>query len=144
MQREDTAKLLEKVDAGCQMAIESFEQIYRFDVPKDLEQLLRKFEQKHRDLQKRAATMLKEYGGDEAKPNPVSTAMSWITTEAKMKLNGDNTQVAKLMMDGCNMGIQTVGENISKYGNASEDSKKLAEELIRVEERFMSEVKEYL
>ena len=55
----------------------------------------------------------------------------------------DSSQIAKIMMDGCNMGIQAISEKINAYPSASEKSKKIARKLIQIEEDFMEEMKAF-
>ena len=54
----------------------------------------------------------------------------------KMMMHNEASQIAKIMMNGCNMGIQTIKENITKYKTASEEAVKLAQKLIKVEEEM--------
>lgn len=61
-----------------------------------------------------------------------------------MMMREDSTQITKIIMNGCNMGIQKIGEKINQYDQASEDARKLGRKLIKVEEELMSEVKEFL
>ena len=42
-----------------------------------------------------------------------ASAFSKMTTEMKLMMKDDSSQVAKLVMDGCNMGIQTLGGYIN-------------------------------
>ncbi len=144
MERRDTIELLREIDNGCRMAVSSFEQMQEFDLRADLLELLHKYEDRHCQMQDEAAELLHELGEEGKTPNPMAKAMSWITTEAKMGMKEDATQAAKIMMDGCNMGIQSIGEAISKYPSASDGSVKLARKLIKSEEDFMAEIKEYL
>ena len=74
----------------------------------------------------------------------MASAFAWITEETKMMLKDDNNQIAKLMMDGSNMGIQSISEEVNKYPEASKEAKKLADKLIRLEEEFMQELKAFL
>ena len=48
------------------------------------------------------------------------------------------------MMDGCNMGIQSVSEYLNQYPQASQESKSLAKKLVETEEMFMKELKKFL
>ncbi len=144
MEERDTAELLKEVDSGCHMAVSSFEQVEKFDLSHDLMNVLQKSEKCHREIEKEAEDMLRELGEDEKNPNPITRAMSWLTTEVKLNVKEDANQVAKLMMDGCNTGIQSISEAISKYPSASDKSVKLARKLIQSEENFMDEMKEYL
>ena len=47
-------------------------------------------------------------------------------------------------MDGCNMGIQTLGGYINEYKNASGQSMNLARDIVRTEESLMKDVQKFL
>ena len=111
----DTVKLLEEIDRGCEMAENSFRQILQYSMEDRLAGVIKKYQKKHEEIQKEASGLLHEQGGRDKNPNPITEAMSWITTEMKMMLKKDGTQIAKLMMDGCNMGMQTMGEKMSQF-----------------------------
>ena len=74
----------------------------------------------------------------------MASTMARVTTEVKMFMRADHTQVAKIMMDGCNMGIQSIAEQINKWKSASRESVGLAKSLIKTEEDFMSDLKQFL
>ncbi len=140
----DTIKLLEEIDLGCEMAENSFRQIQNYGMADDLAAVIQKYQKKHEEIQKEASKLLHEEGGRDKNPSPMAEAMSWITTEMKMMLKKDGTQIAKLMMDGCNMGIQTIGEKIGQFPQASKEAVALGKKLIKTEEDFLSEVKGFL
>ena len=56
----------------------------------------------------------------------------------------DNHQAAKILMDGCNMGIQSLSEYINKYKAASKESISIAKSLIKTEEDFMCDLKKFI
>ena len=140
----DTIELLKELDSGCQMAMNSIHQLQNYELNKDLADLLEKYRKKHHELKDEVTSLLREHGEDEKMPGTMASAMSWVTTGFKMMMHDTNTQVAKLMMDGCNMGIQTIGEKMSMYAAADQEAKKLAHKLITLEEDFAREVKEFL
>ena len=59
-------------------------------------------------------------------------------------MKNSDSQIAKVLMDGCNMGIQSLSEYRNEYTGASEEAKKIAEKLISLEEDFMSGLKKFL
>ena len=91
-----------------------------------------------------SARLLEENGEYEKDPGMMASAMSWLTTEMKMMVKRSDTEIAKIMMNGCNMGIQTIAEKAHEFENASQESKKLAEKIVKEEEDFMKKLKEYL
>lgn len=141
---EETIELLKEVDSGCLMAINSFQQLEEYQMPQGLYELIAKYKSKHAEIQKEASKFLHEYNETDKQPGMMASAMSWMTTEMKMMVREDGTQITKIIMNGCNMGIQQIGEKMHHYENASEESKKLADKLIKTEEELLSEIKEYL
>ena len=127
-----TVELLKECNSGCKMAINSMDQILDYVKNEKQLELIHSYEQ------------LMLNGEKEAEPGLMASAMSWISTEMKMAMKGSDSQAAKIMMDGCNMGIQSVAEYLNKYIGASKESKELARELLKVEESFMKEMKQFL
>lgn len=140
----DTVRLLEEVDYGCKMAINSMNRISDYGMNGKLAHVIDHYKYKHMELQKQAADLLCRNGAKEKDPGVMASTMAKVTTEVKMFMRDDNTQVAKIMMNGCNMGIQSIAENINKYKQASKESIGLAKSLVRAEEDFMSDLKQFL
>ena len=141
---EDSITLLKEVDSGCLMAINSFQQLEEYEMPEGLFQIISKYKAKHDELQKEASQLLHEHHETDKQPGMMASAMSWLTTEMKMMMREDSTQICKIIMNGCNMGIQKIGEKLNQHDQASEEAKKVTQQLIQIEEELMSEVKEYL
>ena len=139
-----TQRLLEECNSGCKMAIGSMEQIIEYVQEDRLRTLLEDYKEKHLELEKESTDMLRGCGKSEKEPGVMATAFSWFTTEIKMLLQDDSKQVAKIMMNGCNMGIQSISEYMHEFSGASKEAQALAERLVRMEEDFMKELKQYL
>lgn len=141
---EDSITLLKEVDSGCLMAINSFQQLEEYEMAEGLFQIISKYKAKHNELQKEASQLLHECHETDKQPGMMASAMSWLTTEMKMMMREDSTQICKIIMNGCNMGIQKISEKLNQHDQASEAAKKVTQKLIKIEEELMSEVKEYL
>lgn len=141
---EETRKLLQECNSGCKMAMDSMDQVKEYVTNRELERVIDKSRENHDKLEVESTKLLEELGEDEKEPGKMASAFSWFTTEMKMLMKDDSTQIAKIMMDGCNMGIQSIGENLNKYDRASDESKALAKRLIKEEENFMKDLKAYL
>ncbi|MDO4324328.1 MAG: hypothetical protein Q4C61_17600 [Lachnospiraceae bacterium] len=139
-----TRKLLEECSEGCRMAVGSINQVFPHVSDERLEQVMRGYKNKHEQIGKEADDLLKEEGVQGKAPGAAATAFSWITTEVKMKMNDDNSKISQLMMNGCNMGIQSISGAMHQYESASDESMKLARKLVSTEEAFMKELKEFL
>lgn len=141
---EHTTKLLEDCNSGCKMAINSISQICDYIEGDEFISLVRNYKLKHENLEIESSNLLLENGKFEKEPNPIVSGISWFTTEMKLMIRDDNHQSAKLLMDGCNMGIQTISESVNKYTNADFKSLDLASDLIKLEESFMKDLKKHL
>jgi len=141
---EDTILLLKEIDSGCLMAINSLHQMEEYEMSKEQHDMLTRYVGRHDDLQKEASTLLHRNNETDKQPGMMASAMSWLTTEMKMMIHNEASQIAKIMMNGCNMGIQTIKENITKYKTASEEAVKLAQKLIKVEEEMFKEAQAFI
>jgi hypothetical protein len=144
MMNHDTISLLKECNAGSKMATNSMEQIHEYLVDDKLRRAIDRYNEKHIMLGEKITQLLREYGEDEKDPDKMAKVFSWLTTEVKMMFKDDAHQVAKIMMDGCNMGIQSLSEYMNKYVAADEKSMELAKELVKIEEDFMKDLKEFL
>lgn len=141
---EDTRKLLQECNKGCKMAIDSMEQVKGHISDDSLEKVIDEYEEKHRKIEDESSVLLDQAGQEEKEPGAAASTFAWMSTGMKLAMNDDNRQIAKLMMDGCNMGIQSISENINKYPEASKESIHIAKDLVKMEEAFMGELKDFL
>lgn len=126
------------------MAVDSIRQVKEYAEKESLIKVLDEYDKKHRKLRDDIAALLKEYDENGKEPEKMAAAFSWITTEMKLMLNDDSQKIAKIMMDGCNMGIQSLSEYINKYTEASRESMALAKEVIKTEEAFAKAMRDFL
>lgn len=141
---EDTIQLLKEIDSGCLMAVNSLHQMEEYEMSREMHNMLTRYAGRHDDMQKEASTLLHRNQETDKQPGMMASAMSWLTTEMKMMMHNENSQLAKIIMNGCNMGIQSIGEYLSKYKAASEEAVKLARKLIKTEEELFAEAKAFL
>lgn len=139
-----TKNLLCECSSGCKMAVDSMNQVSRFISEEKFKKIIADCKEKHEQLDKKVSALLKEGGETGKQPGMAASAFSWMTTEIKMKLNQDDSQAAKLMMNGCNMGIQSISEIMNQNACASKESRSLAQELVKTEEDFLKELEQFL
>ena len=139
-----TIELLKECSSGCQMGMDSVKKMREYAQDPELNHLLEAYGEKHRKLQSKIVEELHKYGEKEAPPAKMAEMMARMEMHMKMFMHPDDKQVAKIMMDGCNMGIQSVSEYVNKYPDASKASQDIAKELIRIEEDFMQEMKGFV
>lgn len=141
---EDSIKLIKEVDSGCLMAINSLHQMEEYQMPKEQNDMITRYIAKHDELQKEASRMLHNNNETDKQPGMMASAMSWLTTEMKLMIHENTSEISKNIMNGCNMGIQSIREQMSKYKTASEEAVKLANKLIKLEEDMFSDAKEFI
>lgn len=139
-----TVELLKECGNGCQMAQKSVKQVREFVTDENLSQLMEAYGEKHTALEREIASMLGSYGSKEDTPPKMAEIGSWMSVEMGMLMHPNNQEAAKKMMDGCNMGIQSVSEYVNKYPDADEKAHDLAKRLIKIEEDFMEEMKAFV
>ena len=141
---EQTRKLLEECSSGCKMAVNSMEQVSEYIKDTKLKELADSFTEKHRELEAETAALLNDAGNDEKAPGAAASTFAWFTTEIKLAVNSDNTHIAKLLMDGCNMGIKTLGEKLHQYSQADKSAVVLTQKIINENEDMMKKLQEFL
>lgn len=139
-----TVELLKECGNGCQMAQKSVKQVRSFVTDEKLSDLLESYGEKHSQLEKEVASMLGKHGSSEDDPPQMALMGAWMSVEMGMLMHPNDQEAAKKMMDGCNMGIQSVSEYVNKYPDAEEEAHDLAKRLIKVEEDFMEEMKAFV
>jgi hypothetical protein len=70
--------------------------------------------------------------------------MSWVKTNWEMLIDGTDSKIAELMIDGCNMGIKSLSRYMNQYKAADERSKDLAKRLISSEEKLSNNMRQYI
>lgn len=141
---KQTVTLLEECNSGCKMAVGSMERLKDFIMNAKMGKLLEDSKDQHKKLGEEIAELLVKSGGELKGPDKVATAFSWVTTEMKLLIKDDNSQIAKILTDGCNMGIQSISECINKCPEASHESIALAKKLVKCEESLREELKTFL
>ena len=144
MPNDDTIKLLRECSAGAEMAIASINDVIPYAKSDAIKQLLDDYLKKHQSLKDEIAQKLATYHDDEKSPHPIAKAMSWTKIHVSLLVNSTDQEIAKLMKDGCNMGIKSLKEYLQQYLAASSDAKKLADRLITIERDFYDALNHYL
>lgn len=140
----DSEELLKETDAGCKTAVNSIEAVMeRTDNPQ-LHSLLTESLKTHQRLGDEIGNMLKEQGKSGKEPGVMARTMAEMKIDMKMLIEPTDHTIATLMMDGCNMGIQKLGEYVNQYHTADREVKQMAEKLISAEQKFMDDLRTFL
>lgn len=144
MPNDDTIKLLRECSAGAEMAIASINDVTAYAKNPSLQSLLSENLTKHQTLRDEIAKKLDTYHDDEKSPHPIAKAMSWTKIHVSLLVNSSDEEVAKLMKDGCNMGVKSLKQYLEQYPAASSDAKNYTERLITLEREFYDELDRFI
>ena len=140
----DTVNLLRECNVGIKMGVSSIDEV--LDSVKDdkMKNILIDSKEKHSQLGDDTAEMLDKYHESGKEPNPVAKAMSWIKTNFKISNSHNDSTIADLIVDGCNMGTKSLYKYLNDYSDAEEKAKDIAKRLINIEEKLITDLRGYL
>lgn len=140
----DTINLLKECNAGCKSATNSMEQVLGYVKDPKLKDVISGYNKQHVEIGDKCHSLLNKYGSSEKDPQPMAKAMSFISTEVKMMSDNSSQKAAEIMMDGCNMGIKNVSGYINKYSSANDESKRMANSIVKLEQNFIEDLRSFL
>ena len=141
-----TKKLLEECSVGCKMGIESMEQVQHHVTDAKIAATIEKNPvQNTRNWKEEISKILLRAGQPEKELGVMVSTFSWMTTGVKMMTGEDeNKQAVKIIMNGCNMGTQSITEAMHQCKDASSESISIAKKLIGMEENLWDDMQKYL
>lgn len=142
--KDHTIRLLQECSQGCKMGIKSLEQICDYIKDDKFRRIVDHYKAEHQKIETEAERLLIQHGQESKPPEKMATVMSWLSTEMKMMMKDDDKQAAKILMEGCNMGVQTICGFINQYSGAAQTAQSLARDLVKMEESFRDEMKAYV
>lgn len=144
MIEKDTVKLLRECDAGVKMGISSIEDVLDKVKNEKFREILFENKSKHEDLEKDLRVVLDSCCDEGKNPNPVAKSMSWMKTNVMLMVNEEDSTIADLMTDGCNMGVKSLHRYLNQYKASSEEVKDICKRLIDLEEKLAIDIRVYL
>ena len=144
MIEQDTIKLLRECDAGIKMGVSSIDEVLEYVRADRLKNYLADCKDEHEELRIEIQKLLDKYHDDGKEPNPIAKGMSWMKTNVKLGMDMSDGTIADLITDGCNMGVKSLNKYLNQYEAADDESKKLCNKLIAIEEELCRDLKEYL
>lgn len=141
---DDTVMLLKECDAGIKMAVSAIEDVIDNVENTDLRNLLSDSKSQHEIMKAEVTTLLNEHGGYGKEPSVMAKGMSWAKTNMKMAVDGNDSTIADLITDGCNMGVKSLNGFLNEYKNADGKSKGVTNRLVQLEQTLATNVRQFL
>lgn len=142
--KDDTLELLKECNAGIKMGATTIDEVCERVKSEELLSILNKCKEEHQRLGSKTHELLNRSGESGKEPNPMAKGMSWIKTNVMITVNETDATIADLITDGCNMGVKSLNRYLNKYESASSEVKKIAGELIALEENLAKDIRKYL
>ena len=65
-------------------------------------------------------------------------------TNFKLAVENSDSTIADLLTDGCNMGVKSLNRYLNQYTGADEEVTEITKDLIKSEQKLVTDVKEFL
>ena len=140
----DTIKLLRECNAGIKMGESAIKQVLPHAKSEELRHTLEVCKNTHATLGDETHSMLLSHGADTKDAHPVARAMSSMKICAAMTVSENDSRIAHLMTDGCDMGIKSLSHYLNKYKYADEAARSIAKRLIASEEYMENKIRGFL
>lgn len=140
----DDVKLLKECDSGVKMGIDGISHVIEDAKGENFQKLLEDYENRHKKIETTIKKKLLDEGENGKDYNPMLGASSWMSTKMKMMMDNSNEKIADLMIDGCNMGIKGVSKYMNQYSGATQDSMNIADSIVKMEQDFANDLRQYL
>ena len=144
MIEQDTVKLLRECDAGVKMGVSAIDEVLPHVTDPALAEKLENSRADHEKLDARLQKLLDKCGDQGKDPNPMAKGMSWVKTNMMLAMKNNDSTIADLITDGCNMGVKSLHKYLNEYQAASDDAKGIAKDLVDLEQRLTLDVRMYL
>ena len=141
---KDSITVLQKCISGCKMAVKSMDQLVEYTEDKNLRHVIMLYKKKHDEIKEQCADLLPGDLNKTSEPGIISSTVSRFTIDMKMIVKNDNHCITKILMNGCNMGIQSLSEELNNHPDASEQVSRMVRQLIQLEEKLIDDLKPYI
>lgn len=98
----------------------------------------------YQEIQSRVSKELSKNGEFPKEQSPVSQIGMWSGVQLNTLLDKSPDKIAEMMMQGSTMGIIDMARTLKEYPDIPDSSRKIGEDLIKLEENSMQKMKSYL
>lgn len=144
MIEHDTIELLRECDAGIQMGISAIDEVKDHVTNDEFRMQLDGYQREYAELQNEIQGLLHTYHDEGKDPNPIAKGMAWMKTNMTVAFNEEDSAIADIITDGCNMGIKSLNKYINQYKAADGRAKDFTKRLINLQERQLEGMRRYL
>ena len=144
MKNSDSIALLQECNSGSKMAISSIRDVLGDIQEEKLERLLENYIHKHEEYGEELHALLSANQSPPEEPKASAKTMAKVVTGVKLFADHSTSQIANLMIDGCNMGVKSLNKYLNQYEAADEKTKDITKRLINLEEKLVIDIRQFL
>ena len=142
--KENNINVLDEISKGCSMGKNALKDIMEKAEDNDFKNLLRKHLEQYKTISKKIEELYNDYSDDEPHElNVMEKTMTWYGIQMRTMTDSSTSKLAELLMQGNNMGI-IEGRKLLNNKEMSKDIEKVTDEFVRMQEKAVEELKEYL
>ena len=141
---EDTRQLLKECDAGTKMAVETINQLLPSIHNSEFRDGMKKYRDAHISFGDKLHSLLNEGGEPSGALGIMAKTSARIMTSMKLILDDSDKKIASMLTDGCNTGVKSISRYLNQCPGADKASVKISENIIRLEESMMEDLRQYL
>ncbi len=144
MKNSDSIELLKECNSGSKMAVSSIRNVLDDIKEEKLKRLLENYIHKHEEYGEELHALLSANGISTEEPKSSAKTMAKVVTSVKLMADHSVSQIANLMIDGCNMGVKSISKYQNQYQAADRESIEISEELVKIEQHMANSLRRFL
>ena len=142
--KENNINVLDEISKGCSMGENALKDIMDKADDNDFKKLLKKHLEQYETISNKIEDLYDEYSDDEPHElNVMEKTMTWYGIQMRTITDSSTSKLAELLMQGNNMGI-IEGRRLLNNKEMSKDIEKVTDEFVKMQEKAVEELKEYL
>ena len=137
-------ELLNFIYQNAKMGIVGIDNIKSSIKDKELLKLIKEQENDYYAICTKAIKYLSLSNSERKNVNMMAKAMTYMDAKKKLMKDSSSSNIAKMMMEGNNIGIIAITEKLNNYKDVNKKIVKLAKDLLKIEQRNLENLKQYL
>lgn len=137
-------ELLNYIYQNAKMGIVGIDNIKREIQDKNFLKLIKEQEQDYYMICTKTIKCLSLSNSERKNITKIAKVMTYMDARKKLMKDKSDSTIAKMMIEGSNMGIIAITEKLNHYEGADKNIIKLAKELLKIEEKNLENLKKYL
>ena len=131
-------EVLAEIHRNCQLALQSITDILPEAEDSDVKEELLKEHDEYEKMCSKAIMLSKDKNIELKNPSPFKKAMMWSSIKMNTMTDNSRAHISEMMTQGTVMGITAIKSTLAEMSDEEEDEdiRKLAEDVLAMEERF--------